>query len=42
MYPEGFDLTAQDLCNRLLLQDPKHRLGAGTDAEGNGYSALKV
>ncbi|RHZ39278.1 hypothetical protein DYB26_009923, partial [Aphanomyces astaci] len=33
---------AQDLCSRLLLQDPKARLGAGTNADGNGYDALKV
>ncbi|RQM30141.1 hypothetical protein B5M09_004406 [Aphanomyces astaci] len=41
-YPEGFPEVAQDLCSRLLLQDPKARLGAGTNADGNGYDALKV
>ncbi|OQR96800.1 3-phosphoinositide-dependent protein kinase [Achlya hypogyna] len=41
-YPEGFPPAAQDLCNKLLLQDPSQRLGAGTEAEGNGYSALKA
>ncbi|ETV86693.1 AGC/PDK1 protein kinase, variant 2 [Aphanomyces astaci] len=40
-YPEGFPEVAQDLCSRLLLQDPKARLGAGTNADGNGYDALK-
>ncbi|CAK4724559.1 unnamed protein product [Aphanomyces euteiches] len=40
-YPEGFPEVAADLCNRLLLQDPAQRLGAGSDADGNGYEALK-
>ncbi|EQC40459.1 AGC/PDK1 protein kinase [Saprolegnia diclina VS20] len=40
-YPEGFPAVAQDLCDKLLLQEPLQRLGAGTDADGNGYEALK-
>ncbi|ETW05005.1 AGC/PDK1 protein kinase, variant 2 [Aphanomyces invadans] len=40
-YPEGFPEVAQDLCSRLLLQDPNQRLGAGSNADGNGYDALK-
>ncbi|KAF0687128.1 Aste57867_21099 [Aphanomyces stellatus] len=40
-YPEDFPEVAADLVSRLLIQDPKQRLGAGTDADGNGYDALK-
>uniref|UniRef100_K3WA35 non-specific serine/threonine protein kinase n=1 Tax=Globisporangium ultimum (strain ATCC 200006 / CBS 805.95 / DAOM BR144) TaxID=431595 RepID=K3WA35_GLOUD len=40
-YPPGFPDVARDLIDRILLQEPKERLGAGTDEEGNGYSALK-
>jgi 3-phosphoinositide dependent protein kinase-1 len=40
-YPEGFPAVAQDLIDRILVQDPLERLGAGTDEDGNGYAALK-
>lgn len=40
-YPEAMPDVARDLCDKLLLQHPSDRLGAGTDEEGNGYHALK-
>jgi 3-phosphoinositide dependent protein kinase-1 len=40
-YPPGFPPVAQDLIDRILLQEPNERLGAGSDEEGNGYVALK-
>lgn len=40
-YPPDFPPVARDLIDRILLQDPKERLGAGSEEEGNGYSALK-
>ncbi|TDH69211.1 hypothetical protein CCR75_004387 [Bremia lactucae] len=41
-YPCGFPPVAQDLIDRILLQDPSKRLGAGTDEDGMGYKALKA
>ncbi|TMW60268.1 hypothetical protein Poli38472_000310 [Pythium oligandrum] len=41
-YPDGFPDVARDLIDKILLQEPKDRLGAGTEEEGNGYSALKA
>ena len=40
-YPSGFPPVAQDLIDRILVQEPSKRLGAGTDEEGTGYVALK-
>jgi 3-phosphoinositide dependent protein kinase-1 len=40
-YPADFPPVARDFIDRILLQDPKDRLGAGSEEEGNGYSALK-
>lgn len=40
-YPDGFPDVARDFCDRILHQEPKDRLGTGTDADGNGYLALK-
>jgi 3-phosphoinositide dependent protein kinase-1 len=41
-YPPGFPNVARDLIDKLLLQEPKERIGAGSDEEGNGYSSLKA
>ncbi|DBA03678.1 TPA: hypothetical protein N0F65_004095 [Lagenidium giganteum] len=41
-YPEGFPEVAKDLCDKILLQEPLERLGAGSDENGNGYKALKA
>ena len=41
-FPSHFPQVAQELCTRLLQQNPNDRLGAGTNADGNGYVALKV
>ncbi|KAJ8525141.1 hypothetical protein ON010_g15974 [Phytophthora cinnamomi] len=41
-YPPGFPPVAKDLIDRILLQEPSERLGAGSDEEGNGYNALKA
>ncbi|TMW60269.1 hypothetical protein Poli38472_000311 [Pythium oligandrum] len=41
-YPDGFPDVARDLIDKILLQEPKDRLGAGTEEEGNGYGALKA
>lgn len=41
-YPDGFPDVARDLIDRILVQDPNQRLGAGSDEEGNGYEALKA
>ncbi|KAJ0411301.1 hypothetical protein ATCC90586_005710 [Pythium insidiosum] len=41
-YPDGFPDVARDLIDKILLQEPSERLGAGTDDEGNGYRALKA
>lgn len=41
-YPDGLPPVARDLIDKLLLQEPKERLGAGSDDDGNGYSALKA
>jgi len=35
-YPENFDLTAEDLCKKLLNRNPNFRLGAN-----NKYEDLK-
>lgn len=40
-YPPGFPDVARDLIDKLLLQEPRERIGAGTDDDGNGYLALK-
>lgn len=40
-YPDTVPAVARDFIDRILLQNPKDRLGAGTDEEGNGYIALK-
>jgi 3-phosphoinositide dependent protein kinase-1 len=42
VYPEGFPAVASDLIDKILLQDPLERLGAGSDADGKGYQALKA
>lgn len=41
-YPPGFPDVARDLIDKLLLQEPKERLGAGSEEDGNGYSSLKA
>ncbi|TYZ66297.1 hypothetical protein PybrP1_010383 [[Pythium] brassicae (nom. inval.)] len=41
-YPDGLPHVARDLIDKLLLQEPKERLGAGAEEDGNGYSALKA
>jgi 3-phosphoinositide dependent protein kinase-1 len=41
-YPDTFPEVAKDLCDKILLQDPKNRLGAGSESDGNGYNALKA
>lgn len=41
-YPPGFPDVARDLIDKVLLQEPKERLGAGSEEDGNGYSALKA
>ncbi|GAB9473927.1 hypothetical protein Gpo141_00011071 [Globisporangium polare] len=41
-YPPGFPDVARDLVDKVLLQEPKERLGAGSEEDGNGYSALKA
>ncbi|CAH0473709.1 unnamed protein product [Peronospora belbahrii] len=41
-YPPGFPPVAKDLIDRILVQEPNGRLGAGSDEEGNGYRALKL
>nr|CCA17511.1 3phosphoinositidedependent protein kinase putative [Albugo laibachii Nc14] len=40
-YPEGFPEVASDLIDKILIQDPKDRLGTGLEEDGNGYEALK-
>ncbi|KAF1780459.1 PH domain-like [Phytophthora cactorum] len=42
VYPPGFPPVAKDLIDRILLQEPIERLGAGSDDDGNGYAALKA
>jgi 3-phosphoinositide dependent protein kinase-1 len=41
-YPESVPAVARDLIDKILLQDPLERLGAGSDEDGNGYQALKA
>lgn len=38
IYPETVPKVAQDLCTKLLVQNPKQRLGSGP----NGYAELKA
>ncbi|RMX66154.1 hypothetical protein DD238_002683 [Peronospora effusa] len=40
-YPPGFPAVAKDLIDRILVQEPSGRLGAGSNEDGNGYQALK-
>ncbi|RLN96160.1 hypothetical protein BBJ28_00011632 [Nothophytophthora sp. Chile5] len=42
VYPEAVPPVARDFIDRILLQEPKDRLGTGTDEDGNGYNALKA
>lgn len=41
--PEGANFTeeAKDLINKLLVRDPKARLGAGREGTPNDYNGLK-
>lgn len=40
-FPEGFNVQAQDLIQRLLVRDPARRLGVGLPGTGNDMLALR-